>query len=189
MHRACRRLREHRGVGLEAIDGEDLTVIGADVLGEESGPVNPHTLCVGAATKLSGQAIVAVSAVDIRVDRHPLPGAETRDLTSDHIDLANRLVPGCKRIDADVGPMVQVHIRAAHSRLVDPDSHVEGPNRRHRHVRDREVARYFVTHGSHDLAILITKSARGLLRAMRTALSWSVVRAQTSACSGLIPCN
>ena len=53
----------------------------------------------------------------------------------------------------------------------------------------REVARRLVADGLHDPAIVITRSARGMLCAMRTALSWSVVRAQVSASSWLIPCT
>ena len=60
----------------------------------------------------------------------------------------------------------------------DPIKRSDG---RHRQIGDREIARRLVADGLHDPANVITRSACGMLCAMTTALSWSVVRAQLSA--------
>jgi hypothetical protein len=67
--------------------------------------------------------------------------------------------------------------------LNDLDPNVEGSDRWHGHIGDRKVARRLVTDGLHVSANVITRSALGMLCAMSTALSWSVVRAQVSASS------
>ena len=143
---------------------------------------------VGAPNQLASKAIFTVPAVDVRVDRYQLPRLKARDLGADLLDLADRLMPWSKRIDADEGAVVQVQVGATDAGLVNLDPHVQRPNRRHRHVSDGKVAGCLVTDGLHDSAIVMTRSARGMLCAMRTALSWSVVRAQAPACSWSIPC-
>jgi hypothetical protein len=60
VHGARRGFGKHRCVWFEAVHREDLPVIGADVLGEESGAVDAHSLCVGAPTKLSRQATAGI---------------------------------------------------------------------------------------------------------------------------------
>jgi hypothetical protein len=89
---------------------EDLPMISSGVLGEEAWPMNPHTLGVGASAHLPGQAIRALATVDVRVHRHLLsrPGARYG-----FVVLADRLVTRRERVDANVGPMVQVQVRAA----------------------------------------------------------------------------
>ena len=164
-------------------------MIGADVFGEEARAVDAHSLCVGAPTKLSRQAVRAVPAIDIRVHRHLLSRVEARHLAANFLDLTDRLVARGKRIDTDVGPMVQVHICTAHTCLIDLDPNIKRADRWHRHVGNGEVPRRLVPNGLHESVILITRSARGMLFAMITALSWSVVCAQVSACSWFMPCN
>ena len=100
-------------------------MIRAGVLGEETGPVDAHALSVGAPDQLAGKAILTVAAVDVRVDRDALPRLEARDLGADLVDLADGLVPRSKRIDADVGPVVQVQVGATDAGLVDLDPHVQ----------------------------------------------------------------
>ena len=73
MHRARGGFGEHGRVRFQAVHREHLPVISAGVLGEETGPVDAHALGVGAQNQLAGQAIFAVPAVDVRVDRHLLP--------------------------------------------------------------------------------------------------------------------
>src|SRR4249919_592081 len=118
MHGAGAGFSEHGRLGLEAIHRENLPVIGARVLGKETGPVDAHALGVGAPNQLAGEAVRTVAAVNVRVDRHALPGAEATDLTPDLHDLTDRLVTRGERIDADVGPVVQVQVRAADAGLV-----------------------------------------------------------------------
>jgi hypothetical protein len=108
MHRAGGRFGKHGRVRLKPFHREDLPMIGACVLGEEAGPMDAHALGVGAPYELAGQAIVAVAAEDVRVDRHPLPRAEAGDFGPDLIDFTDRLVPRGKGIDADLGTIVQV---------------------------------------------------------------------------------
>src|SRR5688572_5455784 len=163
-------------------------MIRAGVLGEETGPMDAHALHVGAPNQLASKTIFTVPAVDVRVDRNQLPRLKARDLGADLLDLADRLMPWSKRIDADEGPVVQVQGGATHAELMNLEPHVQRSNGRHQHVNDGKVAACYVTDVLHDSAIVMTRSARGMLSAMMTALFWSVVRAQVSACSWFIPC-
>ncbi len=147
MHEACRRFGEHGAVPFEALHREDLPMISGGVLGKESGPVHTHAFSVGAPNELAGQAILTMTAVDVGVDRHQLPRAKACDIAADLIDLADRLVPRCERIDADGGPLIEMQIGATHPGLNDLDPNVEGSDRWHGHVGDRKVARRLVTDG------------------------------------------
>jgi hypothetical protein len=69
---------------------------------------------------------------------------------------------------------------------LDPHIQCQPPASAHRPGR---IAGCFMADRLHDPATVITRSARGKLCAISTALSWSVVRAQLFACSWLIPCN
>jgi hypothetical protein len=133
--------------------------------------VYTHAFSVGAPNQLAGQAIFTVAAVDVRIDSDALTRPESCDVGADVVDLTDGFVPWSERIYADVGPVVQVHVSATYAGLVDLDPHVQWPDLRHRHVSDGEVAGCCVTDGFHDPAIVMIRSARGLLRAMRTALA------------------
>ena len=78
---------------------EDLPVIGACVLGKETRTVDAHALCVGAPNELARQAVPQWSAVDVRIDRHPLPRPEASHITTDLDDLTDRFVSRCWRIN------------------------------------------------------------------------------------------
>ena len=112
MHRAGGGFAEHGRVRLEAVHWEDLPVIGACVLGKETRTVDAHALCVGAPNELAREAVLTVAAVDVRIDRHPLPRPEASHITTDLDDLTDRFVSRCQRINPDVGPVVQMQISA-----------------------------------------------------------------------------
>ena len=76
VHGAGGGLGEHRGVLGQALDREDQVLRDGDVLGEEAREVAAQPLRFVAQDQPAGQAVVAVAAVDVRVDRDLLADPE-----------------------------------------------------------------------------------------------------------------
>ena len=68
VHGAGGGFGEHRGVGGQPVDGEHQAVATATYSAKKPGKLLPSALQVRAQDQPAGQAVVAVPAVDVRVD-------------------------------------------------------------------------------------------------------------------------
>ena len=139
-------------------------------------------------------------------DVFPYANTISRSVDIDHtiayVNLDDGGSPGQTRI-GNLGPHIRYHHRiktfggwqvcqpepgiwlwrSPHHRiyLVNPSG--TPPTRQHRIRPDNLARRRRSSRSHHEWAIVITRSARGKLCAIKSALSWSVVRAQLSAWS------
>ena len=94
MHRASCRLGEHGRVDREAFGREDQALGNHDVLREETGKVASESLECRATDRVPGEAVVAQSAVHVRVDGDLLADVHPGDPTAHRLDGPDKLVAG-----------------------------------------------------------------------------------------------
>jgi hypothetical protein len=124
VHGAGGGFGEHRGVGGQPVDGEHLAVVDGDVLGEEARVRAAQSASVRAEDEPARQAVVAVSAVDVRVDGDLLAEPEPGDTDTELVDDADDLVAGDEGEHGVEAAVVQVQVGAAHPDLGHLDPHL-----------------------------------------------------------------
>ena len=124
---------------VEPLDREGEVLGRRHVLGEEAREIAAHALHVATQDQPAREAVIAVPAVDVGVDRDLLAEGELLDAIAQRVDRAHQLVPGDEREPRLELAFMDVQVGAAHADLIDLDSNLAGRRLRGRDVTNCEL--------------------------------------------------
>jgi hypothetical protein len=152
VQRAGRRLGEHGNVGIEPFDVEDRVGRDRHELGEAAVAVGADAGQIATQELPAAATLVAAPAAHVRVDGDPPTRGELGHPVAGRLDRADDLVAGDEREPRREVALVDVLVRPAESRLVDPDLDVVRPGIGRADVLDGECPWRGVLDGFHGLS-------------------------------------